>query len=507
MIKWLLYFARSIVTVCLILTLSLQAQTPANDPARVLCDSLSGQTTGVQQRLNLYSSLVSGRQCIVIGANSTKDLAQLINRLPENTVILLSSEAVTNLTTPIPSVTPAPASGITPIDYLIGSEIVLKDGQDILGAANDGFEIVIKNNAGYRDKQMVRVGNTNNFQFREIEDSHIRHVTFLPTGPKQPRPIHVIVLAECFNRRLILDNNVFHLPYRSAVKLDCKEDLDASDNDSRPGPGLLFTNNTVIGNNIPTWWTGEFTPERGIHIKLPSIKNQTQRVAVTGNIFRGTIAQVAEIMIGNGTTTDVFRNKVNISNDGVTYSESFREGKLMEGGFVLVGSSSDKSEEPPLFNLAGNQIQVTGTAIAVIDIVKLALACNHLQAGSPWKQLDERQSLKAVDPFTLADECERSLSSMVGMATSSPPQLCQIENTWTAIKDSRVTALTGLTNVEGQFYFGSAVCMTVARSSASFTNTTLSTSPVPTTSTGTIAVGTSPLVLGVIATLAILLNL
>ncbi|WP_422134032.1 hypothetical protein [Endozoicomonas sp. ALD040] len=503
MIKWLLYFARSIVTVCLILTLSLQAQTPTNDPARVLCDSLSGQTTGVQQRLNLYSSLVSGRQCIVIGANSTKDLAQLINRLPENTVILLSSEAVTNLTTPIPSVTPAPASGITPIDYLIGSEIVLKDGQDILGAANDGFEIVIKNNASYTDTQMVRVGITDNFQFGETEDSHIRHVTFLPTGPKLPRPINDIVLAECFNRRLILDNNVFYLPYKSAVNFECREHLNAAQNDSRPGPSLMFVNNTVIGNTIPMQ-IDELTPERGIRIHLQSIKNQTQRVAAIGNIFQNTMAGAGEIMLGAGTSMDVFRNRVDISNVGKTYKEASGRGKLIQGGFILIGHTS-KIEEPPLYNFAGNQIRGSAAAIVVIDTIKLALACNHLQAGSPWRQLT-KHSLKAVDPLTLADKCGSPATSTIGMATGSLPAFCQIVNTWTAINVSTVTALTGLTNVEGQFYINSAACMADAQSSSSIANTTFSTStsPVPTSSSGTTAVTNG---LGVIVTLAILLKL
>ncbi|WOG30069.1 hypothetical protein [Endozoicomonas sp. 8E] len=505
MIKLQHYFARLIVTVFLLLALSLQAQTTQTPttihPAAVACDSLSGQTTGVQQRLNLYSSLVSGRQCVVLNANSTKDFAQLINRLPENTVILLSSEAVTNVTTPIPSVTPDPASGITQINYPIGSAIVLKDGQNILGAANDGFEIVIKNDAGYTDEQMVRVGNPYNFQFGETEDSHIRHVTFLPTGPKLPRPINVIVLAECFNRRLILGNNVFHLPYESAVNLECREHLNAAQNDSRPGPGLLFVNNTVTGNTVPTH-IKDLTPERGIRIRLPAIKNQTQRVAAIENIFQSTMAGAGEIMLGAGTSMDVFRNTVNISNVGLTFKELAGQGKLIQGGFILIGHTS-KIEEPPLYNFAGNQIRVTAAAIVVSDSIQLALACNHLQAGSPW-QKPTNHSLKAVDPLTLADECERSANSTVGMATGSPPTLCQIVNTWTAINDSTVTALTGLSNVEGQFYFDSAACMADAQPSSSITNTTFTTSPVPTSSSGTAPVTNG---LGVIVTLAILLKL
>lgn len=208
------YLARFIVPVFLLQALNPEAQVTQPPLPTDWCDSLSKQPTGVRQRLDQYSELVRGRKCVVLSSDPRMDSAQLINRIPENTVILLSSH-----TTIRPIIHP---TGDTPIDYFINSEIVLKDGQDIIGAADDGFQIVIKLKPSYKEKFMIRVGTRDNFQFEKTKSSHIRHVTFVPKGPRYRSPVNAIVLAECYNRKLIMENNEFLLPYWTAINLDCK---------------------------------------------------------------------------------------------------------------------------------------------------------------------------------------------------------------------------------------------------------------------------------------------
>ncbi|WP_422139628.1 hypothetical protein [Endozoicomonas sp. ALC020] len=521
-----LYLALFVGPLFLLHALCLQAQS-ATMPAPVSCDSLTGQTAGVQRRLNQYRELVHGRQCLVLSANQKENLDELIHQAPENTVILLSSKTV-------------PVRGRNPVEYLLKDPIVLKDGQSIIGAADDGFEIVIKFR-GHGDFYMVKVGTTKNFRFGEKRDSHIRHLTFRPLGytaghPDAAHPIpDSIVFAECYNRRLIVEDNIFHLPKRSAINLDCKEPLDATADLDRPGPGLQFANNTVRGYLIKTWYLN-YMPEDGIFVNLPAIRNQLQRITVTDNRFRGRMAEAGEFTLGSGTHLDIFRNTVDIINDGVT--NTLRDARAQRsprvGGFTLIGHT-DANAEPPLFNLAGNRIRVTAPAINVSPPLKLALACNQLQATSPWQQLQQHFSLKADDPLRLGSKCKKpttppndmstpsstvampSAGSSVSVPTTIPYTISQILNTWTAINSS-ATACDGLTNFEGRFFFESAVCPTVATTSAfitdrAFRSNTISNNSLTSTSSGSLATTSSAdskrmtWGLGFITILAILLAL
>ncbi|WP_422138154.1 hypothetical protein [Endozoicomonas sp. ALC020] len=487
-----------IAPVFLFHTLSLKAQTTTQSTAITslpsACNTLKNQTTGVRQRLNQYNKLVSGRQCIVLTANPADDLSERIKQIPENTVILLSSN------TTAPTVTPA--TGIIPVKYFIGREIVLKDGHDILGAADDGFIIVITFHSNYKKKEMIRAGTTDNFQFEKTRDSHIKHITFQTTGPKHHRPVNTIVFAECYNRRLIVENNVFFLPELAAVYIDCKEPLNASDNTTRPGPGLLFENNTLRVDPTSAMHHGTI-PEEGVYINLPNIMNHSKRVAVIGNRFVGEMADAGEFNLGPGASMDVFRNTL------VIY--------IVEGqpqrGFVLTGFA-DTDAERPLFNLVGNKIYVTGTAIAVSTPLALALACNQLQAVKPWQQLQPQFILKAEDPLEpgLAGECQGFVSSTVAMptsgsaavmATSIPFSIGHIMNTWTAINGSTATACSGLINVEGQFLFESYSCQAATASPAAITDTTCINGAIASSSEVTTLLTTG---LAVITTLAILLT-
>ncbi|WP_257288379.1 hypothetical protein [Endozoicomonas sp. SESOKO2] len=514
-----LCFVLLVAQIFLLHTLTSEAQA-ATQPASmtVSCDSLTGQTSGVQRRLNQYRELFRGKQCLVLSANPKKDLAKLIRQAPQNTVVLLSSNSV--------------HAGKKQAIYVTNYQIVLKDGQDIIGAADDGFEIVIGSHLG--GNSVIKVGTTKNFRYRETRDSNIRHITFWPFGrPDEPRT-NTVVFAECYNRRLIIKDNVFHIPVRSAVHLDCKQSLDADADGSRPGPGLQFANNTIKGHIIKNWYLN-YMPEDGVSVNLPAIRNQSHRIAVTGNTFMGRMAEAGEFTLGSGTRLDIFRNTVDIANHGST--NTLRDARAQRsprlGGFTLIGHT-DGNAEPPHFNLAGNRIRVTARTAAAINVsapLKLALACNHLQAVSPWQQLQEHFSLKAADPLSLGGECERPMTSLVEMPTPNstvvtpsvnstvfmpttmpttvPYNISQILNTWTAINSS-ATACGGLTNFEGRFFFESGVCPTVATSSAfvnnvAFGSNTMSAkSASPSSPSDATRMTTG---LGVITTLAILLAL
>ncbi len=504
---------------------SLQAQAATQPTASTVpsCDSLTGQTLGVQRRLDQYKEFFRGKQCLVLSANRKENLNELIHQAPENTVILLSSNIV-------------PVRGRTAVEYFT-YKIVLKDGQDIIGAADDGFEIVVMSR-GHGSEHMVEVGTSENFRFGETRDSHIKHLTFRPLGYTAGHPDggfpepNSIIFAECYNRRLIVKDNIFHLPNRSAMNLDCKKSLDATADSNRPGPGLQFANNTIRGHLIQNRFLN-YMPEDGVFVNLPAIRNQSQRISVTDNTFLGRVAEAGEFTLGPGSRMDIFRNTVDIINNGST--NTFRDASAQRsprvGGFTLIGHT-DANAEPPLFNLAGNWIQVSPraeeAAINVSPPLRLALACNHLQAIRPWRQFQPHFSLKADDPLPLAGECERpmtspvvtptpnstvampSASSTVFTPTPAPYSISQILNTWTAINSS-ATACDGLVNYEGRFFFKSAVCPTVTTPSAFVTdkafsgNTTSNKKGLISTSSADSTRMTAGS--GVITTLAILLAL
>lgn len=155
--------------------------------------------------------------------------------------------------------------------------------------------------------------------------------------------------------------------------------------------------------------------------------------------------------------------------------------------------------ERPLFNLAGNQIRVTGTALAVSPPLELAMACNHLQAVTPWRQLLKQFSLKAVDPLLIADECLRPLSPPVARPAHTS-YTSRDANTWTAIYNSTATACTGLVNFEGQFLFDSEVCQLFSALSAPGIR-------IAVAHHSSAAVTSMRAALGVMTTLTLLLNL
>ncbi|WP_257281297.1 hypothetical protein [Endozoicomonas sp. ISHI1] len=445
-------------------------------PITVPCDSLKDQATGVLQRLNQYRDLVRGRHCIVLSTNSSESLSKFLNEIPENIVILFSSETTSGATL---SQSVTPALGKIPVKYLINSEIVLKDGQDIIGAPNEGYEIVISPDATYTDLYMITLGSFNEFSFSETKDNYIRHINFQPTAPNGRKPISTIISARCTNRRLFVENNVFNLNCQDGVRIDCRLPLDASVSALRPGPGLMFANNMVTGDTIGSWHR-DYIADGGLFIKLPAIKSQFLRIAINGNIFQGKMGWAAELHIGPGSSIDIFRNTIDIDNTGQILWETVSPGyKKEKFAFSLVGHS-DTHEEPPVYNLAGNQIQVKNTAIEIKGIVKLVLACNQFQAVKLWRQEQHEYSIKSADPFVLAYNCESFVNS--SMATTGPLTLTQIVNIWTPIGNSTASALSGLTNFEGQFYFNSSVWLTVNSSSVSPSGQTFTSSAQPPTS-------------------------
>ncbi|WP_257276285.1 MULTISPECIES: hypothetical protein [unclassified Endozoicomonas] len=417
----------------------------------VLCDSLPAQTPGVQQRLRQYVELVKGRQCIVLAADPTEDLSETIKRAPENTVILLSSETVSTASST--STSSLPPVDKTPIEYLINKGIVLKDGQDIIGAADDGFEIVIRVDAGFKDLSMVMIDDM--YDFDKTRDSHIRHVTFQPVGPENNVGAFSIIYAGCYNRKLIVENNLFYVSVRRAgLFLSCAGSLDASVNQ---GSGLQFANNVMIGKSI--LYDGSDIVPKGIDIYYAGTQ-QLQKIAVIENIFQGEMAHAGDFYLPAGSSMDIFRNTVDINNNMLGKKPLSTRPARFRDGFFLRGNYDTKVNLlPPLFNLAGNRIRSKSTAIGIEGHIKLALACNHLQAANPWRQYPpswwwrpKQYGLKAVDPLPLAGECEGTADSTGAVVTPTSPTVCQVFNTWTSIDGSMINPLSGLDSLDGRLF-------------------------------------------------------
>ncbi|WP_422412897.1 MULTISPECIES: hypothetical protein [unclassified Endozoicomonas] len=530
------YLTRLIAPLFLLQALILQAHVPiVSSYISCLqispCNTLMGQTSGVEQRLKQYRELVNGKQCVVLSVDPSEDLGRLVKKIPENTVILLSSATAPGATL---SPSPFPVTDKTPAVYFVDTEIVLKNGQDIIGAADDGFEIVIRDRSYFEYKHILRVGYPESFKPEETKDSHIRHLAFSPWQKSFHHPIDSIVFAECFNRKLIVEDNLFMSPARAAFALDCKKSFDASDSTRNPGPNLLFVNNKISGGKyswIPDYTFYYVTQEQGIFINLPSIINQSDRLSVIGNTFEYYIAQAAEFRLAPGSKINVFNNIVNIFNAGLTIRSSARK-----GGFVLVGPAHSPSKLPVFF-LAGNQIKVTQTAINVRGHIRLTLACNQLQAFNPWWQPLKQSSIRAmpaplekvsgvcgslVGPTTVMSTptanstvamSTPAVNSTVAIPTPTTHGSIRFANTWTPINNSSSTACAGLVNSKSQFFFYSEICQpftlryasaSASASSVSVADTTSSSLLAPTKAAGTTAKITG---LGVLASLAIWLNL
>ncbi len=417
----------------------------------VLCDSLTGQTMGVIQRLTQYTELVKGRQCIVLAADptgETEDLSETIKRAPEGTVILLSSETVPTASST--STSSLPSVGKIPVEYFIDKGIVLKNGQDIIGAADDGFEIVIRVDAGFRDLSMVMIDDMHDFD--KTRDSHINHVTFQPVGPDNNVGAYSIIYAGCYNRKLIVENNLFHVSVRRAgLYFSCADPLDASVKSS-----LLFANNTMIGTST-LFGVKDIFP-KGLDIDYSG--TQLQKIAVIENIFQGRMARAGEFYLPAGSSMDIFRNIVDINNNMPDKKPLPTRLARFRDGFFLRGNYDTKVNLlPPLFNLAGNRIRSKNSAIGIEGHIKLALACNHLQAVNPWRQdppswwwRPQQYGLKAVDPQPLAGECEGTKDSAGAMVTPTSAKVCQVFNTWTSINGSMTNPLSGLDSLDGQLF-------------------------------------------------------
>ncbi|WP_448217280.1 hypothetical protein [Endozoicomonas sp. 2B-B] len=426
MIKQQYYLARLIAPLFLLQALILQAQMPtvssstASTP-KPSCNSM-GQTK-VEQRLKQYSEL--DKKCKVLYADPSKDLGELVKQTSKDTVIFLSSKTAPGATlspaTPASSIapsatlSPATQAAKTPVEYFVDSEIVLKDGQSIIGAADDGFEIVIRDRSTFNHKHLLTVGDPESFKPLETKDSYIRHLTFWPSLNNPRLPIDSIISAECFNRKLIIEDNVFRTPAKAAFKLECKEFSDAPDPTHPPGPHLKFAKNRIYGGKYTSVTDRIYShviQEQGIFINLPSVVNQSGRLSVIGNTFEDDIAEAAEFRLAPGSKINVFNNIINISNVGpITRSTT------QKGGFVLVGPTHDLAKLPVFF-LAGNQIKVTRTAITVRGQLGLTLVCNHLQAVNPWRQPLKQFSIKAM-PAPLG-QVSGVCSSLVGPTSVMP---------------------------------------------------------------------------------------
>lgn len=476
--------------------------TPTVIPVETIaCDEidLNMQTTGVQNRFEQSSELLTGKQCVILEADSIEDLSTVFARIPANTVVVLSSDSVSASISPTfdlmsstemadfsstimtasaspsatPLLSPSPSPSVLPkqqTEYFIGSELFIKNGQHLLGAPDEGFEIVIRDLPNFTDRHMVKIGRPDSFTFNEQNDSTISNITFLPTRDNKRRSIDSLYFAECSNRTLTIEDTVNYLDTRASLFFDCKMTLDASADPARTGPGVYFADNIIIGRKDDT---SQQIPDEGLFISLPSIRNLRDNLKVVNNRFMGDMAEAAEINLGQGSTIELFRNQVNISNVGKARKDAVSP---QRGAFLLKGISKGDATRPEFF-LAGNSLNVTATAISVVNTLELTLSCNQLKASSPWRQNSSVLPLVAADPYELIYECGDPMSTTaIMMPTPTPGSSSRVINQWQAAPDSTATACEGLMNLQGQLFFDSETCQPVVPTDPPTTSTSSSTS-------------------------------
>ena len=258
---------------------------PPGSPLTQDCnDTLNDESTpeGVKTALRGLDTELTRDNCIIIRQGQFSDNTEIINSLPENTVILLSSDQVSeqpvmemtssmalegepeptfttssmgqqNFTTtpsastsvtnnvqmatpaqsvtstsapfiqPTPSLIP-PSPGVINREFSLSKPIKLKNGQHILSAAEDGFRVVLKEANDFEGGHMIEIGTSaENFMdvVDEIDSSVVRGITFEPVRGDGRRSVDSIFYAQCYNRDLLVLDNHFTLDARASVYLRC----------------------------------------------------------------------------------------------------------------------------------------------------------------------------------------------------------------------------------------------------------------------------------------------
>ena len=377
-------------------------------------------------------------------------------------------------------VAPAPALPQKRI-YYISKPIKIKNGQHFLSAADDGFEIILKEADDFIGSHMMEMGSKDDFLQDEVETSVIRKLTFETQDGDARKAVDSIIFAQCSNRELQVLDNHFILDARASVYMRCNLSYDNQpdgsglDFDIDPvGPGLKFERNTIKGSAYQ--FAGhQYLPDEGLFIFLANINGLQNRLNIAKNIFMGAMIEGIEAHIGLNSNLLLTNNTIDISNKGLSRPDERRFVK--RGGIVLRGSTGDHAQsELPLYALAGNCVAVTDKAITIQDQFQVGFSCNTLTASAPWRQDSSSLPIYSASDDDFSEYCDfrqkpASGSSPISVATSSifafepvqtpdPLPYITTANTWTALT-SEVMPCDGLMNLIGQIQFESTDCSNI----------------------------------------------
>ncbi|WP_252178081.1 hypothetical protein [Endozoicomonas sp. 4G] len=192
-----------------------------------------------------------------------------------------------------PSVSPVPGKKSESKHYINGP-ITLKNGHEIIGAPDDGFEIVIEDRVTFYGEEMIKIGKQNSFTFPEIRDSRIKLITFKPMNACGGG-LNSIIDAKCFNRKLIVEDNKFIFHQREAVLLlVCSQSIQPIKGFAFTGPILKFTNNVITSETF-IFTDGirrVFLPETVLLVNLPNVKGESDTLHFSGNTLSGKLARI-----------------------------------------------------------------------------------------------------------------------------------------------------------------------------------------------------------------------
>ncbi len=230
----------STASVALTLTpTSTPTSTPTMSPPVIYytaCNALADQPAAVTRVVDSLTEDLQRGNCAVLRFGEFDNIAPVINSLPENTTIILSSE---------PLISPTASTPAQALAFMASSELILKNRQHLLGADEGNEDVLFITPQSFSDMHMVSVGNGLSFRNSKNETSLIRDIHFKPYKDASRDTVDSIIFAQCYNRLLRVEGNTFTLDRRASVFLDCKQS-----NSEVPAPASLQTTNEQMDGSI-----------------------------------------------------------------------------------------------------------------------------------------------------------------------------------------------------------------------------------------------------------------
>ena len=236
--------------------LSITPTAPLITPAVESCASIA--STDDQRAKEIESALgwlkeegFDNLNCVLIKVDQYNDIAAVLNGLPENTTIFLS-------TTQFASEEAAGTGKVSDQEgFLVLSSIYLKSGQHLMGVAAGDKKVSLTAQIATPPHHTITVGKPDSFESSKVNESVIDGFRFKTNGrhhldSRKASVIH----PQCYNYDLIIRNNEFNIDRGHGVLFKCPLSnkkvstsrlLPAEQGDPgfRGGSGLKFTNNTV----------------------------------------------------------------------------------------------------------------------------------------------------------------------------------------------------------------------------------------------------------------------